>query len=195
MCGDCGVPIISGGTRNGRRRYRCRTKGSHFYREAEPIDDLIEQLMVKQMKDPKIRELLARMEAPEVDVTGIMNSLDALDARATEMAEVAATGVVSIAQLVAFNSSIAEQRAALESQIPTPKAPGLHRLVEADDVEAAWQALTQDEKRANIDAFMHIEILAPGTKENAYVDWRKRVINPRTVRVTLKLVPSAPADQ
>lgn len=195
MCGDCGVPIISGGTRNGRRRYRCRVAGSHFYREAEPIDDLVEQLMVRQLSDPGMREELARAEAREVDLAGIRAGIADLDARATEMAEAAATGAVTVAQLIRFNASVAEQRAALESQIPAPSAPGLRRLVEADDVEAAWQALSQDEKRAAIKACLHIEILAPGTKENAYDDWRQRIINPRTVRGTWKLVPSAPADQ
>lgn len=58
--------------------------------------------------------------------------------------------------------------------------------VPPETVANEWALLDQDEKRALIDALFTIELAAPGTKENAYKDWRKRIVNPETVIVTLK---------
>ena len=33
---------------------------------------------------------------------------------------------------------------------------------------------------------VRVELLAPGTKEHGYLDWRRRIVNPETVRITWK---------
>ena len=88
----------------------------------------------------------------------------------------------------AANKRLAARRAALEEQLPAPVSPVAQRILDVppETVANEWALLDQDEKRALIDALFTIELAAPGTKENAYKDWRKRIVNPETVIVTLK---------
>ncbi|MES6871333.1 hypothetical protein U6P76_12885, partial [Cutibacterium acnes] len=62
------------------RRYRCRTDQTHVYRESAPIDDLVEDLMVKALRKVEMRALLAPA-APDVDAAAIQRELADIDAK------------------------------------------------------------------------------------------------------------------
>lgn len=186
-CASCGGPIMSGGRRNGRRRYRCRTDQTHVYRESAPIDDLVEDLMVKALRKVEMRALLAPA-APDVDAAAIQRELADIDAKRIHYATMLADDEMDDAQFKAANKRLAARRAALEEQLPAPVSPVAQRILDVppETVANEWALLDQDEKRALIDALFTIELAAPGTKENAYKDWRKRIVNPETVIVTPK---------
>ncbi|QXT62715.1 recombinase family protein [Tessaracoccus palaemonis] len=183
LCGECGATMQSGGTRGGRRRIRCSSKSSHAYRESEPIDTYVEAVIIERLSRPDARELLSP-PTPEVDVDGIRAELRALAVRQEELAEGFADGAVTLAQLRTANERIDETRAQLEGSLPSPENAVLRRLVDADDVPQAWANLRQEDKRSAIGALAVVEILAPGTKEKAYLDWRARVLNPESLRIT-----------
>jgi len=187
LCDACKGPMMSGGTRNGRRRYRCRQNGSHVYRESAPIDDLVERTVVAYLARPDALTLLAPVETPDVDVQAVQRELATLESEAIEMAEAHAQGHVTLAQLIAFNRRSEDRRAVLAAKLPVPTSPVVRQMLEADDMHAAWEALDQDGKRTLINALCTVELVSPGTKENAYLDWRRRIINPDTVKITWQM--------
>lgn len=185
LCAQCGAKLAGGGTRNGRSRYRCRADGSHVYREGKPIEDYIERVVVKRLSQPDALEVFTP-PAERVDVAAITRQLADIDAREAELGTAYANGEATLAQLTAANAAFAAQRERLQSQLPVTPSPAVQQLIDADDVPATWASLSQDAKRNVIDSLMTIEVIAPGTKENAYLDWRKRIINPDTVEITWK---------
>ena len=183
ICGVCGAPMQSGGMRNGRRRIRCSGSAGHSYRESDPIDSYVEAVMIERLSRTDARELLSP-PAPQIEVDRIREELQTLTVRQEELAEGFADGGVTLAQLRRANDRIDASRRALEASLPSPGSPVIRRLVDADDVPAAWAGLRQEDKRAAIDALATVEVLAPGSKEKAYLDWRARVLNPDSLRIT-----------
>lgn len=183
VCAACGGPIQSGGTRNGRRRYRCRQNGAHVYREAAPIDDYVEALVVERMTRPDGLDALTPA-ASKADVRALREEIETVRRRDVELAEAYADGVVTLAQLKAGRKRAEGRISELEARLPVTGSPALRRLAESDDVAATWAGLDVDTRRLVVDQLMRVELLAPGTKENAYLDWRRRILNPETVRVT-----------
>lgn len=183
LCGTCGATMQSGGMRNGRRRIRCSGAGGHAYRESEPIDTYVQAVMVERLSRPDACELLSP-PTPEVDVDRIRGELQALAARQEELAEGFADGAVTLGQVTAANRRIDEARRHIEASLPSPGHPVIRHLVDAADVPRAWAELRPEDKRSAIDALAVVEILAPGSKEGAYLDWRQRVLNPTSLRIT-----------
>lgn len=143
--------------------------------------------MVKALRKVEMRALLAPA-APDVDAAAIQRELADIDAKRIHYATMLADDEMDDAQFKAANKRLAARRAALEEQLPAPVSPVAQRILDVppETVANEWALLDQDEKRVLIDALFTIELAAPGTKENAYKDWRKRIVNPETVIVTLK---------
>lgn len=143
--------------------------------------------MVKALRKVEMRALLAPA-APDVDAAAIQRELADIDAKRIHYVTMLADDEMDDAQFKAANKRLAARRAALEEQLPAPVSPVAQRILDVppETVANEWALLDQDEKRALIDALFTIELAAPGTKENAYKDWRKRIVNPETVIVTPK---------
>lgn len=180
VCDQCGAAIQSGGTRNGRARLRCSKMGGHVYREAGPIEDLVERAIVRRLEQPDALSAFVR-KGSGVDVPRIRAEIEVLLKRQEAMAEAFADGDVTLAQLKASNERTTARIADLEAKIPAAVPPSLRALASAPDVEAAWAGLDLEAKRQVIRILAEVRIKAPGTKENAYIDWRQRIINPETV--------------
>lgn len=185
VCGvnGCGAAMQSGGTRNGRRRYRCSSKDGHAYREAAPIDEYVESVIVARLCRADARDIFVPADRSE-DVAAIRAELADLDARHAELGAAFAEGAVTLAQLKAANARFDQQRAALETRLPAPPNPAVRTILDADDPAEAWDTLDQDAKRSVIDVLAVVRVLnGGGTKEAAYTDWRKRIVNPATIAI------------
>lgn len=134
--------------------------------------------MVKALRKVEMRALLAPA-APDVDAAAIQRELADIDAKRIHYATMLADDEMDDAQFKAANKRLAARRAALEEQLPAPVSPVAQRILDVPPETVA-------NERALIDALFTIELAAPGTKENAYKDWRKRIVNPETVIVTPK---------
>lgn len=180
VCDECGATIQSGGRRNGVRRYRCRAMGGHVYRSAPPVDEVVELAMIERLSRPDAADLLA---PPAADTAAVRAELAELAQRSDALAEAYAEGVVSLSQLKAANERAAGRRAALEARLPVPVSPALAALVGAVDVGAEWRGMGVDARRMVIDSLATVRLVPPGTKEHAYLDWRRGIANPDTVLV------------
>lgn len=184
-CDECDAFIQSGGTRNGKHRYRCSNMGGHVYRQAAPVDEFVEAAAVARLRQPDALDAFAGKE-PGDDPATIRAGLAELQQRQDSMAEAFADGAVTLAQLKAANRRAEGRRAELETRLPTYGSPTLAELVRSSNVAAAWQELDIATRRLIVGLLMEVRLTAPGTKENAYLDWRAGIVNPETVRIRFK---------
>lgn len=192
VCDECGAWIQSGGTREGSHRYRCSNMGGHVYRKAEPVDDYVEAVAVARLRQPDALDTFTR-RAPGVDPAQVRAELAELQQRQDAMGEAFADGSVTLGQLKASNKRAEARRAELEGKLPVPGSPALAELARAEDVQAAWDALDIATRRLVIETLMEVRLIAPGTKEHAYLDWRAGIVNPETVRIIWKTGDEPPA--
>ncbi len=183
-CATCGANIQSGGARKGRSRYRCSLKGGHVYREAEPINEYVEGVVLRRLAEPDLLDLISPAQ-PTIDVAALRREAAEVHGRMEALAEAFADGDITIAQLKAGNARAAARLSELETAMPTDTSrSALASLITARDLLGAWQRLSLDARRGVIDALVTVRLVAPGTKENAYRwEYGMRKVNPDTVLI------------
>ncbi len=182
-CAACDMPIQSGGKRKGEARYRCSSKAGHVYRMAEPVDRYVTNLVLARLTQPDAATTLVP-STPEVDVDSLRREAAAIHTRMDELGAAFADGLISRSQLLAGTQRAEARLQAIEDAMPAHQPEALTRLVSARDVRKVWESFTLDAQRSVIDALMVVRLVAPGTKEQAYVwDNGVRGVNPDTVQV------------
>ncbi len=184
-CAVCGAIVHSGGTRNGRRRYRCSAKAGHAYREAEPIDRFVENVIVTYLSRPDIAAQLAPPDHAD-DIADILRQLAAVQQRSDGLVMAFADGTITRQQLQAGQARLGKQRDDLQQRVPVPAGALLRRLLNTPSAPAVWAALELDERREVIDELLTIQIVSARTKEATYLDWRQRILNPASLKLTWK---------
>lgn len=188
-CAVCGLVMQSGGTRNGRRRYRCSGGGSHPYREAEPIDRFVTDVVLAYLSRPDIAAQIA--PSPEThQAVEVRGQLAEVGQRSDRLVSAFSDGLITFQQLTEGQERLARHREELERRLPVPRAPTLAKLASAADPAALWSRLETDEQRAVIDALLYVRVKPTRTKEATYLDWRARVLNPSSLELQWK----APGD-
>jgi DNA invertase Pin-like site-specific DNA recombinase len=193
VCGICGSKMLSGGTRNGRRRIRCSQFMGHVYRESEPIEELVVRVVLGYLARPDIKSQL--LHSPEEDrhqVTQIRKALADLQQRADAIVAGFVEGTINEFQYRDALKRFARQRSELEAQMPQSSGTAARRLADAPDPSRLWDELDPDEKRRVIDELVEVRVLPTGTKEATYLDWRRRILNPDTVRIEWRSMPLRP---
>lgn len=180
-CGVCGQVVTSAGTAriraNGERRtvYRCRTR-QHVARDARPADAFVTAVVLARLSRP---DALALLDEPDRPDTGALLA-EAAEARSRldGLAAAYAGGAVDLSQLRTGSDALHARLRELEArQASSRRAPVLGGLVGAEDVEATWDALPFDRRRAVVDLLVEVVIL-PATVQGA------RVFDPRLVEIT-----------
>lgn len=97
-----------------------------------------------------------------------------------------ADGTITLQQLQDGQSRLDRQRRALQARLPVPENPLVRRILASTDVRGLWESLDIDERREVIDDLLEIRVVATGTKEATYLDWRKRILNPQSLILTWK---------
>ncbi|MGY1830140.1 recombinase family protein [Geodermatophilus sp. SYSU D01180] len=173
----CGARVITGRTQHGQRTYRCGHTRGHLSRAAQPIDAFVTALTVARLSAPDALELLSA--GSPVDVGALREESMALRARMIELADLFADGVVTSQQLSRGTDRAKTRLAVIEQELAAAGGvPVLGDLVAADDVQAAWERMDLDRKRAVIDALMTVTLLSPGQgarmfrPETVQVGWR-----------------------
>lgn len=185
QCAVCGATIHSGGTRNGKRRYRCSGMAGHAYREAEPIDKFVEDIVIAYLSRPDIAAVLAP-EGDREDAAQILRELASVQRRSDGLVHAFTDGVISQQQLQEGQSRLDSQRQALQARLPAPSGSILGRLLNTPDVPLLWASLSIDERRQVIRELLTIEVIPARTKEATYLDWRRRILNPDSLSLSWK---------
>lgn len=175
----CGAPVITGRTQHGQRTYRCGAQRGHLSRAAEPIDDLVEGLVVTRLEQPDAADFL-HADRHHVDVGALRDAAQTLRARLSELADLFADGVITGGQLTRGTERTRAALDAAEEQLADAgRIDVLVPLIGVDDVFDAWQAYDIDRQRAVVDTLLDIELLPPGRGS--------RIFDPATVRTTWKV--------
>jgi DNA invertase Pin-like site-specific DNA recombinase len=162
-CGVCGDTVssagVAGATRSdGSRRtvYRCRTR-KHVARQAEPVDNLVSQIVVERLSRPDAAALLVDDDAPDAEALRI--EAQALRIKLDTLAIEFASDSLTASQLRVATEHVRARLLTVESaQAHTDKVPVLGDVVGAEDVQEVWDGLSFDRKRAVIDALMSVTI-------------------------------------
>lgn len=188
LCAECGAKIQSGGKRKGRSRLRCSAMGGHVYREAGPIEDYVEAVVLSRLAEPDALELV-RPKSPEVDVTALRQQANQIHAQSDAMAEAVADGSITVSQLKSFNERAQARLAAIEASMPTNTQSGaMAKLITARDLGIAWESLSLDARRGVVDALMTVRLVAPkALRITGYVfENGQRKVDPTTVIIEWK---------
>lgn len=186
-CGVCGAHVFSGGGHlRGKnvaegRRYRTYTCSArpcgHIRRKAEPIDQLVTDLVIGRLSAADASELLMMAERP--DVPALIAERASIVERQGVLGAEFAEGELPAATLRAATKRLDARLSELDARIAEASGVSvLAPLVAAQDVAAAWEALDVDRKRAVIAELMDVRILPVGRgtrtfrPESVEIVWR-----------------------
>jgi DNA invertase Pin-like site-specific DNA recombinase len=178
MCGVCGATVNSGGANNHQQRiYRCSGSTGHVSRAAAPVENWVSEVAVARLSREDAAELLHDDKRP--DIEALRREAMALRARLDQLATEFADGELTSSQLRTATSKLRSKLATVEArQADAGRVSVFGDLVLAEDVRAAWEALSVDRRRSVIDALMTIKIMPPGQGTRT---WRPEtvIIEPR----------------
>ncbi|MGI8449886.1 MAG: recombinase family protein, partial [Streptosporangiaceae bacterium] len=183
LCG-CGNAVTGMISHTGHHIYRCGGPGrdasyggGHVARQAGPVEDFIERLVIGRLSRPDAADLVTVPEGGP-DVGALREEAAAIRARLEEMAADRADGVISRAQLLSAtgraNLRLAEIGAQLEE---AARENVLTPLAGAENAAEVWEPLDLSRKRAVIRTLMTITVLSPGRGA-------RQAFDPATVQVT-----------
>ena len=178
LCWKCGSDVATGHTRHAKRVYVCRTNKC-ISRKAEPVDELIEAVMIERLSRPDAVELLSEPSTPDLDQARAQ--AHAIQERIDNLAIGLEEGILTLAAVRRSSERLRKELAAIEAKIQSAThADVLTPLIAADDVAAAWWALDLKQKRQAIEALMTITLHSPERGHQAF--------DPDTVRIEWKVI-------
>lgn len=179
-CGKCGAKVKTYMTPKSQRSYAC-SQTRHFTRKAQPIDDLVEAVVIERLSRPDARELLLPTGRDDVDVTKLRNEANAQRARIDEAAQLFADGKIRATQLEIITAACEAEIIQLEEQVAsTVSTTPLVSLVGVSDVKKAWNALDISVKREVVRTLFERIILEPVARG-------ERVFDPESVTLVWKV--------
>jgi site-specific DNA recombinase len=159
-CGVCGAPMHSGGRPHGNRAYRCSATQGHISRQALPIEAYVTEAVLELLKAP--RPLSEQLD-PSTDIAALQIKAgelrDRLEANATDYAD----GDISRPEYLAFSKRANANLAAIEAEIASAyQSAALDPILDAADIIAHWDTISDEEKRRVIAATAKVTILPVG---------------------------------
>lgn len=187
VCGVCGAHVHSGGgnlrgknVAEGKRfrTYRCSAHtGKHIARKAEPIDQLVTDLVIGRLSAADASDLLAVNET--VDVPALIAERSSIMERQRVLGAEFAEGELPAVTLRAATNRMNARLSELDGLIAEASGVSvLAPLVAAQDVAEAWEALDVDRQRAVINELMYVVIWPVGRgvrtfrPESVEIAWR-----------------------
>ena len=179
VCGVCRATVHAGGARPGVRGYRCSGSNGHVARQAQPVEDYVELVLIERLRQPDAAGAFVRRRDPSPDMDAVRLEATTLRSRLDDHAIDFADGTLTASRLKAITARLRERIAALEAQMADAgRLDVLRPLVEAKDVETAWNSLPMPRRRAVIDLLMTVTIHSPGRgvrsfrPETVGIDWK-----------------------
>jgi site-specific DNA recombinase len=159
-CGECGAPvrIISGYRPNGTHRVRYGCAKSHcVQRAAEPVDTMIERLIIARLSQPDILAVLAdtTQDTEAQEAATEVARLRAKLARARALVDADRLSLESLADL---ESRTLPRIAEAERKARPRHVPGAVLDVAGPDAAARWSALAMTQRRVIVKALVDVRI-------------------------------------
>lgn len=183
-CGRCGGVMAravgrmastkTGGTKRQPPSYVC-TECHRVRRKQSDVDALVEGIVVGRLQMPDAAQLFSRGDPAALQ--DARDTIDAVDARLANAADMFATGDIDAAQLTRITERLRADRvqaaAAVDAALPAAVPADLVSGAAAD----TWAGLSMDSKRAVLGALVTITIMPSGSG---------RSFDPDSVRITWK---------
>jgi site-specific DNA recombinase len=159
LCWKCGSDVATGHTRHGRRVYVCRAQKC-ISRKADPVDELVEAVMLERLSRPDAADLLTVHAGPDLAVK--RGQVQAIRERLDDLATGLEEGVLTLTAVRRSSDRLRAEQTKIEAEInDSTHADVLTSLVAAPDVRKAWEAADLQQKRGAIEALMTITLLKP----------------------------------
>jgi hypothetical protein len=187
---ECGAKIESGGQIKGRRRYRCSSMQGGVMREAAPVDDYIERVVLARLAQPDLIEhFRPEPEGAGADLAELRRQANEIHAWKIEISEAFGARTMNRAQFETANARADADLAAIEAKMAVDtRSVAVAALLTELDVRRGWQALSLSSKRGVIDLLMEVTLLSPkAMRVRPYVyEQGVRRVNSDTIRVMWK---------
>ena len=180
----CGNVVTGMPSHTGHHIYRCTPAtrnrayhGGHVARQAGPVEEFIEKLVVARLSRPDAADLVSVEEAG-VDVAGLREEAAAIRANLEAMAGDCALSRISRAQMLKATQAGNARLEAIGAELDSAAQENvLAPLVAAGNAAAMWAGLDISRKRAVIRTLMSVTLYSPGKGA-------RRAFDPATVQVT-----------
>lgn len=186
VCGVCGAPLrvmTMSTTARSVPSYTCNV-GRHVGRNAAELEQLVEGVIIKRLKRDDAIDLL-RPTAPDIDVAALRAEEAVLRQQLDDLAD----DLGIDARTLARRSQKASERLSAIADTLAQAGRGniLAGVVDAPDVEAAWERLDLDRKRAIIHFFA--DVVVHRTAKGRPKGWKpgQTYFDPSSVDVSGKL--------
>lgn len=159
VCGACGAPMRHAFAGNPRvRRYEC-TAEQHVTRRGEPVDALVEELVLTRLSSPQVRLIIDTGE--KIDVAALQAKRTALQARLDELAGLFAEGSIDASQLRRGSNDLRTRMRAVDSVLAdlAHRSPVAELLAAGEKLRERWAELTPDIKGKVIQETVTIRIM------------------------------------
>lgn len=175
-CHKCGKPLYAAPYKNKGRSimvYRC-LGGYCLQRRMEPVDDLVTDVMVARLSRPDASKLfvnagkVAELRAVATDLRGRRDALAAL----------LADGLLSPTAVREQSAKISRELADVEAAMSAAEGVNpLAGVIGAENVPAAWDALSLAAKKQAIRSLMEVTVLPAGKgvrfdPEHVKIEWK-----------------------
>lgn len=172
VCSVCRQPVKSargethpterkeGGSAERRRyhTYRCSGRPSHFMRNGEVIDEVIEEVCIQRLSELDIVDLVGPRKA-QIDLPALRTRRDALEAGRAAVFQLVGSDASRLAAAEQQLDEIEEQIRAVDAELAAAvQQHPLADLMGVEDVRAWWQTRTLGRKRAIIESLMTVAI-------------------------------------
>lgn len=175
LCWCCST-VASGRTRHNKRTYNCRAV-KHLSRAAEPIDELVQAIIVERLSRPDAVELLSEPSTPDLGV--YRARAQAIRERLDDLATGLEEGLLTLTAVRKSSDRLRVELAATEARMHNAThADVLGPLVTSGDVAATWDKLDLKQKRSAVDALVTVTLLAPKRgrqefdPESVRIEWK-----------------------
>lgn len=171
----CGARLRVNYSHHGTRVYQCQAH-AHLSRGADPIDDLVERVIVARLRRPDLAGLLAT-EAP--DVAPLREEAQTLRLRLDQVAADYADGLVSGRQLQVATARVEDRLAQVEQALADAgRGCRLAPLLNAPDPGQAWVDADLSTRQAVLAALATVTVMpgrpgrAPFDPSTIRIEWR-----------------------
>jgi DNA invertase Pin-like site-specific DNA recombinase len=167
----------------GRHIYRCTPAtrnraypGGHVARQAGPVEEFIDKLVVARLSRPDAADLVTTEESG-IDVPALREEAAAIRANLEEMASDRALGKITRAQMLKATEAGTARLEAIGAELEgAARENVLAPLIAAENAAAVWADLDISRKRAVLKTLMSVTLHSPGKGA-------RRTFDPATVQV------------
>lgn len=155
LCGKCGGPIRSARSKEGHHAYRCVV--GCFQRRGDILDSYARHVALQRLQEPDAAALVRPSD--QHDIPGLKARKAALEAKTDQLLRLLMDSLITEAQFRDQKSLVDVEHATVSQDLTQALTTDpLAAVVSAEDVEAAWDALSLARQRTVLSGLLRLWI-------------------------------------